>query len=364
MNNAFIPANSSDTRTHVSSTQVTGLSLSPRPLLNIGDQDTHPPNRDDQPMFKMTATNDNLDQVNEGWNMNNHVNDVYCMNQSLNFSFFDHHNEVNIQNKQHNNTSNKNFNGNELQKDLHATRERDTSLTNNEDLELDEDESKYLELFVPKGTERNTHTCLRCFCLFVVRHFKFFTEKLMEEALNRKTPNWRRQSIFTQIYIEVFHCVFSGQEKGTLLDRNVQTWPRERLYRLNNILIKWILSLKNTRTGKDLKPKTYKNYIAGLQRAFKEVWNYDIKLLDAPVFKDPKVGVYTVIDNKIREVQANGTTVDSANILTFNDIERLYSSPYLGKSTAKGFLTRLIFNLGFVTGFRVGEMYNLEMKDV
>lgn len=146
--------------------------------------------------------------------------------------------------------------------------------------------------------------------------------------------------------------------------RDFSKWPRERISRLSTILIKRVLSLRKSRNGKQLKPKIYKKYIAGVKRAFKNIWHYDIKLLKVDIFCHNKTGSFAVRDKKIRKVQQAGDTVDSANILTICDIKQLYNSPYLIKNTAKGFIARIKCNLAFVNLFRIGEIYNLKVKDV
>ena len=60
--------------------------------------------------------------------------------------------------------------------------------------------------------------------------------------------------------------IFVIETANVILQPCADNWPRERLSRLNNILIKSIVHYWEE-DGKKLKPTSLKNYISWLQRA-------------------------------------------------------------------------------------------------
>lgn len=55
-----------------------------------------------------------------------------------------------------------------------------------------------------------------------------------------------------------------------------------------------------------ISPTTLKNYTLGLQWAFKEFWEYDLKLFSRSVFGRPRERVFAVVDNRARSLQREG----------------------------------------------------------
>ena len=77
-----------------------------------------------------------------------------------------------------------------------------------------------------------------------------------------------------------------------------------------------------------------------------------------------KTGLLNVIDNKIGQRQAAGVTKKSHNVLSVEDVYALYRSNSLSKRNGQGFVSRMIFNSAFDTGFRSTELLNLTWDDV
>lgn len=99
--------------------------------------------------------------------------------------------------------------------------------------------------------------------------------------------------------------------------------------------------------GDEYSASSFKTCLSGIQRGFKEVWGYDLKLLRGPVFRHPKTGLYNVIENKIREQQTKGKTPKEHNYLPESDLIKLLESPELSKANGRTFLTRIFFGLFF-----------------
>lgn len=96
--------------------------------------------------------------------------------------------------------------------------------------------------------------------------------------------------------------------------------------------------------------------MACIQRGFKDLWGYDLKLLSGPVFKHPKTGFYNVIYNNIREQGANGGTPRKHNYLTQRDLEKLSVPQVYQKRTVLGMLTTLLFEIYFMVGLRTSAL--------
>lgn len=63
-----------------------------------------------------------------------------------------------------------------------------------------------------------------------------------------------------------------------------------------------------------------KNYTIGLQRAFKKVWEYDLKLLSDKVFGCPLEGLLAVVDNRAHLLQRQERHPVSHNIFSADNV--------------------------------------------
>lgn len=111
-------------------------------------------------------------------------------------------------------------------------------------------------------------------------------------------------------------------------------------------------------------PATMKSYVLGLQRAFKQVWGYELSLLKGPIFDCQSDGLVNVIDNHFSDQQSRGLVTKSHNVMSVNDIKKLYSSDKLSTEHSKGMQARTVFNIALVTGMRPGEITNLKLSQL
>lgn len=79
------------------------------------------------------------------------------------------------------------------------------------------------------------------------------------------------------------------------------------------------------------------------------------------MFNDSTEGLYHVIDNICKDMKSEGVCNASHNCLSTEDIFAIYDSERLPKEDSLGFITRIIFNLAFLTGWRPGALEDLEM---
>lgn len=103
-----------------------------------------------------------------------------------------------------------------------------------------------------------------------------------------------------------------------------------------------------------------KSYIYGIYRGFKS-WGYDVDIFHHPIFTCKSNGLIAVLDNKARQLQSTGRHTKSHNVLSREDLMQLYNSTALLKNTPKGFQTRMIFNIGLLTGVRPTELHSIEV---
>lgn len=125
----------------------------------------------------------------------------------------------------------------------------------------------------------------------------------------------------------------------------------QELKRINNAMTAFVTHYK-TQSGGKITAATLQAYILGLKRAFYLTWGFKLELLGGPVIKNPKAGLLTVVDNKIREQQASGVTRKSLSVLSEELFYALYESKSLLTTTGQGFVTCMILKREFVKGLR------------
>lgn len=94
----------------------------------------------------------------------------------------------------------------------------------------------------------------------------------------------------------------------------------------NHSLIEYIAQCRKI-CGNDFAPTTLKSYHHIINnRAFQNKLNLKIDILNHPIFTNDKTGIMAVIDNEIRRLQVIGRVTCSQNIISRDDILKLYDS--------------------------------------
>lgn len=75
------------------------------------------------------------------------------------------------------------------------------------------------------------------------------------------------------------------------------------------------------------------------------------------IFASPKNGLLSVLDHIFSEQQARGFTIKSHNVLSRDDVCKLYGSPELSKNTPAAYKCRMIFNIAPITKIRPRELF-------
>ena len=216
---------------------------------------------------------------------------------------------------------------------------------------------------MPSNTKRASETALRAFCRFYVNAVPLLSEPNLAVLNYPKNRSMRKKSLVDQsIALTHMHCFVDDERNMYPADTN--DWAEEFFVKLNNILIEYVANIKSQADSAHLSPATLQSYLFGLQRAFADKWGFKISFALSPIFNRPDRGVLNALDKKCRSLQAIGFVRESHNVLTVTEIEQLYASEQLSKVKPLGFMTRMIFNLAFMTAFRSSELYEMRIKDV
>ena len=141
----------------------------------------------------------------------------------------------------------------------------------------------YLRKQVPRNTKRNKANSLRTLCNFV-------SDRFVSNPSDHPTVRENAARAF----------MFPG-ESGGFMPGGASEFSTACLIRVRDVMIEFVTSHRNTRTGAEIKPTTLNNYITSIQRAFKQDWGYYIDLMKGPIFDCPREGLLSALDNKIRE---------------------------------------------------------------
>lgn len=157
---------------------------------------------------------------------------------------------------------------------------------------------------------------------------------------------------------------FSRQNHEQHVSYDAVQWLELQKKKVNKVLIEFITSRNHLSSAADLSPSTLRNYICVIKRVFRSAWGHDVDLITGPVFGDKQTGVVPLLENKVRELQGEGAVRKSQNVLSEEDVRKMYKSRALSPSTPHRFVTRVIFNIALITAFRPGELKAFRMKNV
>lgn len=113
-------------------------------------------------------------------------------------------------------------------------------------------------------------------------------------------------------------------------------------------------------------PSTMKGYLSVLKRFFKEEWGYDLPIGDEKhkIFGNIDGGLWTALDNRTREHQANGMVRKHYNLLSVTNVRKLFESPELSGDIPRSFQCRLIIGVALLTAMRPKQLSSLEVSQI
>lgn len=88
----------------------------------------------------------------------------------------------------------------------------------------------------------------------------------------------------------------------------------------------------------------------GIQRAFYDIWRFQLKLLKGRGFSCRKEGLVSFLDNRKRKRQIIRCKTKIHNVLSTSVLATLYNSKSRAKDSSKGYQTRLVLWIGILTG--------------
>lgn len=103
--------------------------------------------------------------------------------------------------------------------------------------------------------------------------------------------------------------------------------PQKSLWHINNALVEFVAYQNKLNIYEDLNVTTWRISVLGIERVFRDAWEFHINLFKDLVFDNNTDGIPNLLDNMIRLVQNNGGTGRNYRKLSIFDIKKLYSSP-------------------------------------
>lgn len=225
---------------------------------------------------------------------------------------------------------------------------------------------QYMKCRKVPNTEKANVSAFRCFCSYVLSTCKP-TEEMKRQAdfleFSRKidmsdNPTVRSSQISEETLVR--NLIFPG-ENGSPLPSGHKNWTDLQMKTLQYYLMEFVVGYRS-KTGDEVTPSTMKTYILGLQRYFDQVWGYKLTLTKGPVFNDEKQGLMTVINNRFSEQQSRNKHVVSHNVLTGEDVKKLFESAQLSRATPASFQCRLLFGIALMTAMRPTELRLLRLS--
>lgn len=218
---------------------------------------------------------------------------------------------------------------------------------------------------VVKNTERKNHSAMRLFKNFIFAEIDFQTCDFVKDLddfflfTSRRETHEVKVNFDEEKEMDLLRKILFPDFTGSFLAPGTKEWTDDQLRHLQFFLSEFIVRYRQ-KDGSEVTPGTMKGNIFGIQRFFEHEWEYSLSLTTGPIFGCPKNGLFSIIDNLFADQQSRGMTPESYNVLSSEDVEKLYSSPELSKESPRSFQTRMIYNLAISTNMRIGELHQLK----
>ena len=130
--------------------------------------------------------------------------------------------------------------------------------------------------------------------------------------------------------------------------------------RLRRFLVEFGTRYVSQRTNKEVLPSTMLTYLRVIQCRLSEL-RYGVNVLSGPIFDCPTNVLKSALDNMFAQQQAQGGTSKCHNVLTIDDVQRIFESEYCSVGHITGFRNRSIFSVGLALGTRPTELWRLDV---
>lgn len=114
----------------------------------------------------------------------------------------------------------------------------------------------------------------------------------------------------------------------------------------------------------ELKPNSIHSCVRGIQCAFSVYCRYEVQLLTGLIFNDPDPELKTVLDRNCRQLQGKGLIGQGHNVLSDDDVVKLYNPEDCRQDDPHGLILRVILNLKLATALRPLMLEKLKMHQL
>lgn len=92
------------------------------------------------------------------------------------------------------------------------------------------------------------------------------------------------------------------------------------------------------------------------------VWRYYLSLLQGSVTAHDKDGFFSVLDNRVRELELQGLHLNTHNMLVKEELISLFNSNSLDSCASSKFQARILFTVGVLTGMLPTALSTISVK--
>lgn len=160
---------------------------------------------------------------------------------------------------------------------------------------LADEEQKYAQRHFPDNTVRANKTALNKFCRFYVRHRKL----LKSDVVSNDEQEYRLKAQA----VPLTHIYSLRDSDWTPFPSDTHNCNDNQFQKLNDTMVKFVVSRSPTGPGKQLFPTSSKSYVCGAQRALHMKWGYDVSFFDRSIFKIGNEDLLIGLDSQTKELQ-------------------------------------------------------------
>lgn len=232
--------------------------------------------------------------------------------------------------------------------------------------------TSYMGRKIVTNTEQSNKTAIRRFTTFVLSKMDLSnvtvaTEKaewnLFATRMGIENQDDDKNAENMNDSINLIRKILFPDSMASYLPSGYSNWNTEQLENIKYYLVEFAVRYRKD-NGSEVSPQTMKGYICGLQRYFENEWGYKLRLLDGEIFGNKENGLRCVLENRFNDQQSRGMVTKSHNVLSYEDLVKLYDSDELSKRTPSSFQCRLIFHIALSTAMRASEMLHLRLSQL
>lgn len=134
---------------------------------------------------------------------------------------------------------------------------------------------------IPRNTNKASQTPINKLAIYLAEKSNKYSKKDLDILNNPYDRTGDRDKLLDKS-IFVMRVEMFPEDTSGHIPNSVNDWKEDQLKNINNLLIEFFVSLRNS--GELKSAKTYDNYLRRLQRAFRIFYKYEKNLTTGPVF--------------------------------------------------------------------------------